>query len=243
MSKAVFIFCLVAILLFSGLFLYAPQIDIWMSKQFYLGHNDFALNHYDWLLYSRYFLYAVIRLIGLIILINLIYKLVKPRSKLQIKPRIFIVLVLIIMPLLVINTGFKDHMHRPRPSDVSIFGADKTFQEIWHVDVKQCDNNCAFVCGDCAAAFTFWMFIPFFQRRGAKIAYGLGIFVIGVFYSWIRIGQGGHFLSDTIFACLFTYIGIYILYWFCYQKDPRWLQEAVLQAFFTKWHNKFIKSV
>ena len=242
MSKPIFIFCIIAVIAFSGLFLYAPQIDISMTNKYYLGHNDFALNHYSWAFNARYILYAVIRLIGLIILINLIYKLIRPLSKLQVKPRIFIILVLIIMPLLVINTGFKDHMHRPRPSDVSIFGADKTFQEIWHVDAKQCDSNCAFVCGDCAAAFTFWMFIPFFQRRAAKIAYGLGIFAVGAFYSWIRIGQGGHFLSDTIFACLFTYIGIYIIYWFCYQYNPRWLQETTLQSAFLALHNKFKKS-
>lgn len=241
MSKAVFIFCLITVCAASVLFLWQPQIDIWMTNQFYLGHNDFALNHYQWLFYARYFLYAVIRVIGVIILINLVYKLIKPQSQLPIKPRIFIIAVLIIMPLLVINTGFKDHFHRPRPSDVSIFGADKTFQEVWHIDSKQCSDNCAFVCGDCAAAFTFWMFLPFIRRRVWQITYGIGILGGGVFYSWIRIGQGGHFLSDTIFAGLFTYIGIYIIYWFFYRYNPRWLQEATLQTAFSQLHNKFRK--
>lgn len=239
MSKPIFIFCLIAVLAASVLFLWQPQLDIWLTNQYYLGHNDFILNHYNWAFNARYVLYAVIRLMGIWILISLICKLIKPLSKIQIKPKIFIILVLIIMPLLVINTGFKDHFHRPRPSDVSIFGADKTFQEIWHIDAKQCDSNCAFVCGDCAAAFTFWMFLPFIRRRAWRVTYGVGIFGVGAFYSWIRIGQGGHFLSDTIFACLFTYIGIYIIYWYCYLRNPRWLHETTLQNAFLKLHNKF----
>jgi lipid A 4'-phosphatase len=225
----------------SGVFLWQPQIDIWLSSKYYLGHDDFSLNHYNSLFYARYFLYAVIRIVAAITMIGLIYKLIKPFSKIQIKPKIFIILVLIIMPLLVINTGFKDHFHRPRPFDVTVFGADKTFQKIWHIDATQCDNNCAFVCGDCAAAFTFWMFLPFIRRRAWQVSYGVGILGVGAFYSWIRIGQGGHFLSDTIFAGLFTYIGIYIIYWFCYQYNPRWLQEATLQSAFLKAHNKFKK--
>jgi lipid A 4'-phosphatase len=242
MSKAIFIFCLIATIAASVIFLWQPQIDIWVTSQYYLGHNDFLLNHYSWAFNMRYFLYGVIRLIGAFILISLIYKLIKPLSNMKIKPKVFVVLVLIIMPLLVINAGFKDHFHRPRPSDVTIFGADKTFQEVWHIDAQQCSTNCAFVCGDCAAAFTFWMFLPFIRRRRWQVVYGVGVLAVGMFYSWIRIGQGGHFLSDTIFAALFTYIGTYIIYWFCYQYNPRWLQEEVLQTAFLKLHNKLRKT-
>lgn len=113
---------------------------------------------------------------------------------------IFLVLLLALGPGLLVNATFKDHWGRPRPREVVQFGGKKAFLQPW-----QPGNNGdgrSFPCGHASAAF--YMAAPYFiyRRQDARIArrWLLGGMLFGVFMGYARLAQGGHFLSDVLWA-------------------------------------------
>lgn len=98
----------------------------------------------------------------------------------------------------------KDNWGRARPSHTVEFGGKKTFTPALIIS-NQCDHNCSFVCGHAAMAFTpvalAFVLRPRRQRRWA-LAAGLGF---GGLVGVVRIIEGGHFLSDVLFAGLLVY--------------------------------------
>jgi len=215
MSKNFFILSLVLTLLFSIIFLTYPNIDIAVSSSFYSQHT-FLLTNSVWAHVARIVLYYTIWTTSGILVLLLLLKLIKPHLKYNKKPLIYSITVFIIVPLLFVNALLKNEMGRPRPRDITVFSGTKIFQPVYTIS-DQCPTNCSFVCGDTSAVFAFWLFLPFFRKRYQKTLYGSFIFLAGCFYGYIRIGQGGHFLSDVIFSCLYSYISIYIIWWFFYR--------------------------
>lgn len=116
----------------------------------------------------------------------------------------YLLAVLIVAPGLLANTVLKDNWGRARPSQTIEFGGKKAFTPALRIS-DQCDHNCSFVCGHAAMAFTP-MALAFVlrsrrQRRWA-LAGGLGF---GGLVGMVRIIEGGHFLSDVLFAGLLIY--------------------------------------
>ena len=109
---------------------------------------------------------------------------------------IFLLLSLVIGPGLVVNTLFKNNsIGRARPSQVVEFGGQNQFTPAW-VYSGACKTNCSFVSGHASMGFYFialgWLLG---SRRWFFIGLGIGS-IVGL----TRIVQGGHFLSDTVFA-------------------------------------------
>lgn len=117
----------------------------------------------------------------------------------------FVLLALALGPGLAVDMGLKDHWGRARPRDIVEFGGARQFTPPFQ-PTNQCDDNCAFVSGHAALAFslaTLAFLAPPRRRRaalGAAVAFGLGV-------GFMRMLQGAHFLSDVIFAG-FVVIGI-----------------------------------
>lgn len=112
----------------------------------------------------------------------------------------FLVLLLALGPGLLVNSLFKEHWGRPRPRDVVQFGGTKEFLQPWQRG--QDGKGRSFPSGHASAAF--YLTAPFFiyrrrQKRLARIWLAGGL-VFGVFMSIARITQGGHFLSDNLWA-------------------------------------------
>ncbi len=242
MSKTSALICLI-LTVGLGLFLYYhADIDLQVTQHFYLGQNSFALEQADWARWSRSILYWVVYVMVVGILCLLILCLCRPKFKLiPLKTLIYTLLVFLVVPVLIINLVFKDQSGRPRPRDVTQFGGQMTFQQPWTVS-SQCPTNCSFVCGDCAVAFAFWVFLPFFKKRRYKLAYGVLVFLVGAFYGYIRIGQGAHFFSDVIFSGLISYLGIWLVYAYFYLYQPKWAQEENLKNAFIKAHRLIFRN-
>lgn len=100
----------------------------------------------------------------------------------------------------VVNVGLKDHWGRPRPTEVSAFGGPHPFQSAGTIS-PYCDRNCSFVSGHAATGFTLMavglLGAPATRRRWWRIGVVTGV-VVGAG----RVLQGGHFLSDIVFAGL-----------------------------------------
>lgn len=109
----------------------------------------------------------------------------------------FLMLSLAIGPGLITNTVLKDHWGRPRPYQLERFGGELHYVAPG-VPSTQCDHNCSFVCGHCAAAF--WLIsLAWIDRRRRRRWLALGL-TVGALVSLVRLAQGGHFLSDALGA-------------------------------------------
>src|SRR6202044_958002 len=121
---------------------------------------------------------------------------------------IFLIATMVIGPGLIVNLGFKDHWHRPRPVQTQDFNGPSPFTP-WYDDNGGCKKNCSFVSGEAAAGF--WMVAPASVlpppwRAPAIVA----AFAFGFGASLLRLAFGGPYLSDVLLGGLVTLIVIEI---------------------------------
>ena len=113
---------------------------------------------------------------------------------------IFMVLLLILGPGLLVNSVFKEHWGRPRPRDVIQLGGSKEFLQPWQPGIS--GKGRSFPSGHSSAAF--YLATPWFvYRRRKPLAarcWLWGGVVFGLLMSVARITQGGHFLTDCLWA-------------------------------------------
>ncbi len=215
------------LLLASLIFTLFPQVDQGVSGLFYRSGGGF-------------FLYAnpIIRTIngvvpplavgsGIVLVTILAWAgwTKRPVAGLSWRAAAYLLAVLLVAPGLLANTVLKDHWGRARPSHTVAFGGKKTFTPALIVS-DQCDHNCSFVCGHAAMAFTP-MALAFVLRtrrqRRYALAAGLGS---GGLVGVVRIIEGGHFLSDVLFAGLLVYGVAWGLATVMLQHIPSRLQSA-----------------
>ena len=240
MSKTSVIIALVLTVVLAIYFLVNPAIDLHLAHHFYTRGNTFYLGHFQWPEYVRESENVVIYMFAGIVFFLLLLKLLKPSIKVSAKFLIYCLVVYTLVPGLLVNGLLKNNFHRPRPVQVVQFGGDMVFKRPF-TTTGECPTNCSFVCGDAAAMFAFWLFLPFVGRR-RKFLYGTLVAIVGGFYGYIRIGQGGHFLSDVIFSALLSYLAIWLLYWFFYCYDPRWLRSEIIENTFSKIHRAIFRN-
>jgi lipid A 4'-phosphatase len=116
---------------------------------------------------------------------------------------LYLLLVMIVGPGLLVNGVFKEHWGRARPSQVVEFGGDKTFTRA-AIPADQCAKNCSFVSGHASVGF-FFLALAFTdpRRRARWLVLGTGL---GLGIGLVRMLQGGHFLSDVVFAGVVVYL-------------------------------------
>lgn len=127
------------------------------------------------------------------------------------KIALYVMLCLIIGPGVVVNLIFKENWGRPRPREVVEFGGQHAHEKIWEYDAASPGKS--FPCGHCSMGFCFFAlaFILRERRRLAVAAAGFA-FGLGGIVGMTRVVQGGHFLSDVIWAggfCFLTCLGLF----------------------------------
>jgi lipid A 4'-phosphatase len=186
------------------LFFFVPNIDMAVTHIFYQGGQSFVGNSSPAFLATRasfslmFYLTCIATLAGLVVA-------GRPASGiclgLAFNKWLFLALCLILGPLVVSNIGFKDHWGRARPRDVVEFGGAKAFTPVFPPS-DQCGRNCSFVSGEASSVYIVFFAAAFLFRRHARRMIALGI-VLGSVAGLTRIAQGGHFLSDVVFAGVF----------------------------------------
>lgn len=135
-------------------------------------------------------------------------------------PALFVVVLLTLGPGLIVNTVFKDHWGRPRPSEIVNFGGTETYRPFWRPGSPGVGRS--FPSGH--AAIGFFIMAPFFilRRRApgwARRALAAGI-LYGILMGLTRMIQGGHFLTDVIWSgCLVYLTGLFLYYLFRLDKE------------------------
>ncbi len=122
------------------------------------------------------------------------------RRRSWVRPGLFLVILLALGPGLIVNSVFKEFWGRPRPREIVQFGGTKDFLQPWQKGVSH--GGRSFPSGHSSAAF--YLSAPFFvlRRRKPRMAawWMAGGLLFGILMSIARISQGGHFLSDTLWA-------------------------------------------
>lgn len=112
---------------------------------------------------------------------------------------------------LLINTVLKDHWGRPRPKQVEEFGGTLAFRPFWKPNFLEKNEPAkSFPSGHAAMGFYFISLAIVFQRQRNKTLTILSFLLalsLGILLSTVRILQGGHFFSDTLFS-LFIIWGV-----------------------------------
>jgi lipid A 4'-phosphatase len=113
---------------------------------------------------------------------------------------IFMALLLIMGPGLLVNSVFKEHWGRPRPREVTQFDGSKQFLQPWQPGIS--GKGRSLPSGHSSAAF--YLATPWFVYRKRKPlaarCWFWGGIVFGLLMSVARIAQGGHFLTDCLWA-------------------------------------------
>jgi len=116
------------------------------------------------------------------------------------KKAIFILLLLALGPGLVINVLLKDQLGRPRPRQIVEFGGEHQFTQSWQPGKG--GENSSFPSGH--AAIAFFLIAPWFVLRDKKPRSAEVFLISGLLFGTLvgiaRILQGGHFVSDILWA-------------------------------------------
>lgn len=113
-------------------------------------------------------------------------------------------LVLLLGVGLLVNGGLKEHWGRARPKAVIDLGGSAPYAPALRPS-DACDHNCSFVSGHAATGFAVMALgclgAPRTRRRWLCAGLALGLLVGAG-----RVLQGGHFVSDVLFAGLAVWV-------------------------------------
>ena len=137
------------------------------------------------------------------------------RSPMSSRAAFFLILSLALGPGLLVNGVLKPNWPRARPYMVTQFGGGYPFTPWW--DLRgTCDSNCSFVSGEVSGAV--WLAAPAMVLAPPWSYVALaGVAVYGAGFAFIRLLAGGHFLSDVIFAGVFTGLVIWAVHGFLFR--------------------------
>jgi membrane-associated PAP2 superfamily phosphatase len=129
----------------------------------------------------------------------------------------FVLASFALAPLLLVNILLKPGIGRPRPVHLEQFGGTDSYVPVW-TQSDQCVGNCSFVSGEAAAAMALICLVVLFPRYGIMRRV---VIALTVLFGFIRMIQGGHFLSDVVLAACLTYLVIWGLWWLFYVAPQR----------------------
>ena len=206
----------------------APQLDLKLSAPFYdPGHLGFwARVHPNWL-WVRWLGIWVPTVVAIAVGAALIIKLILPRTRMLIPGRAVVLMLstLALGPGLVTNVTLKDNWARPRPIDVTEFKGDEHFRAWW--DPRgDCPKNCSFVAGEPSGAIWLMSGAAVLPPHWRTAAYGLTL-MFATMVGAGRLAAGGHFMSDILFAGVFTFLIVWAVHGLLYRWRTRITDEQV----------------
>ena len=183
-----------------AVFALAPGIDLATARLFYAGNGQFIGNQLAMFGMLRFtfnglfYLTCAVTVVGLVITARTAANWLG----LGIRKWLFIAVCLLTGPLVVANIGFKDHWGRARPRDIVEFAGSKAFTAPFPAS-NQCNYNCSFVSGEASSVFMVLFVAALLFKSLSRNFVTLSI-LLGGLAGLTRMAQGGHFLSDVIFA-------------------------------------------
>src|SRR5665213_3160760 len=234
MNRTGLIIALVIAAVTGVIFALFPDIELQIARPFYefidVNHNVFSLRFYEPFAWVRDSALWFSALLVAPAVAALLIKLIHPRRKMLVSGRavVFLISTLVLGPGLLVNVTLKNHWGRPRPVEVTQFEGTEHYVSWW--DPRgDCPKNCSFVSGDVAGAI--WTMAPaaLAAPQWRALAYGAAL-ALGAGMSVLRVMAGGHFITDTIFAGVFTYLIIWIVHGLIYRWPATRLKDGAIEG-------------
>jgi lipid A 4'-phosphatase len=188
----------------ASLFFYSyPRFDLAVAEQLHISARHFVGSEsvlFSTLRYGFTTLFCIV--CGLTVL-GCVISISTQKSWLSLSSRrwLYLAVCLLVGPLTIANLGFKDHWGRPRPTNVTEFGGSKSYEPPLTLS-NQCEWNCSFVSGEASSIYIICFAAAFLFPDEAALWIIAGI-ILGSFAGFVRMTEGGHFLSDVLFAGVF----------------------------------------
>ncbi len=206
----------IAFLITSLIFVFFPQIDIFVSGLFYSKESGFIASGtlYESILYNS--IEPVVALAIVLPILVWLYNIAAKKDLYHVNKKVilYLLLILAIAPGIIVNDILKEHWGRARPAETTLFGGTKEFTPAFIISDQ---DGYSFSCGHAAGAFFLIALALLARKRRAlwmslAVSYGLAI-------SYIRIAAGGHFFSDTVVSFFIVYITILIFYGLFFKEE------------------------
>ena len=183
-------------------FMVFPGIDLTVSGWFYQPGAGFYLKELPFFQFILKGMPAIVIGAAAYVLVLGVAGAALGQEFLGISKRVaaFIVLSLALGPGVVVNVILKDHWGRARPSQIAEFGGSAHFTPPLMM-ADQCSSNCSFSSGHGALGFWVIAFALLAPPRWRPLAIAAAL-AFGVMVGYVRIAQGGHFLSDVVVSAL-----------------------------------------
>lgn len=200
------LYVLLSAIILGILFNQCPLLDLSLSALFYdAAKGGFYLN--DNIFVKSIYLgvkFVVLLTTGLIIYFTWrIYQLTGSLHPRDYSKMIFFILVIAMGPGVIIHNVIKDNIDRPRPRHIEQFGGKSTFAPafafVYESSKPSGYADHSFVSGHSAVGFMF-MALAFLASGKLRNKIFLYSTIFGLFIGMGRIMQGGHYLSDVVFA-------------------------------------------
>ncbi len=199
------------------LFYAFPELDIRFSMLFYDPVSRFYLADAPFCkwIYESVEIVSVACVVIVVLLLAAVWIRKKNAFGISYRHLIYLLAALAIGPGLIVNLVLKGNWGRARPYDVTQFGGASAFTPAFVIS-GECHNNCAFVSGHAAMGFYFIAF-GFLCRKRRNLFFLLAA-IYGAIVGLVRILQGGHFLSDVVFAFFIIHAVSAVLYWILFER-------------------------
>lgn len=185
-----------------------PDLDIAVAERLYCPElkQQWCFKHdQPWQWFYRHGPLPAVA-IGVAGLSIAIYEGFKKRRGKRFRVGLFLCISLIIGPGLLANSLLKPLWGRPRPRDLTMFGGKKEFRTV--LEPRPGTRGNSFVSGHVATAFyagALSLLPSTPVLSGALLVVSL---VYGVLMSITRIVQGAHFLSDSAWSAVVSWVAI-----------------------------------
>jgi membrane-associated phospholipid phosphatase len=201
---SIFIFIILVVFLAIG-----SDLDIYISSLFYLEEKRFFLQSYFKI--TIFFRKILLPFIVLYLTILPFFCIFLPIEKIyfgfkfKIKDALLVFFCFVFNLILITNLLLKDLWGRARPNEIIELGGIHNFSP-WYMISDSCNKNCSFISGDAAVGFSI---ILLFMLTKNKLFFWCSV-LFGSSIGFIRVLEGGHFLSDITMSGMIIFLLSYI---------------------------------
>jgi membrane-associated PAP2 superfamily phosphatase len=206
-----------------------PEDDLVVARWFFAPDRGFWLADHGWARLLRHVSMWPTIAFAMAALISLVQHILLPRSRqfMSARTALFLTATVLAAPVILVNGLLKEHWERARPVHIVEFGGQGSFTPWWRPgDGRSCTTNCSFISGESSGAA--WLAAPALLAppavRPAALA-AVAVYTVAI--SVLRMGFGGHFLSDTLMAVLVTLLIVALGWHLVFRRGP---DEAALAA-------------
>ncbi len=195
-----------------ALFAVWPDLDLLVTALFHDPALGFSAADTGWPNQMRLAVWRVSELVLVASIGALVYGVIRRRDILGLPRRIwvFILVLYTVGPGILVDVVLKPAWGRARPANVLEFGGTLNFTPPTQF-AGECARNCSFVSGEVsgavALAVALLLILVHLRARMSGMAFRIAValvMAVPVLIALQRIAAGRHFLSDAIFAALFT---------------------------------------